>query len=56
MSIPKIIEKKERIEVTGIAKAERPAQMDASAFQCRFGLHKSFNGPDGHMLQDTGTA
>jgi len=36
--IAEVIEEEERVEIGGVAEAERAAQMDARSFECRLGL------------------
>src|SRR6266849_8827507 len=42
--VAKIVEKKEGIEVGGVAETERAAQVNARAFERWFGLDQSFHG------------
>ena len=46
--VAEIVEQEERVEIGGVAEAERAAQMYARAFEGRLGFDEPLNGSDGH--------
>ena len=46
--IAEIVEQQKRIELGGVSKAERAAQVHAGALDGRLGRDDAFHGPDGH--------
>ena len=48
--VTEIVKQQERIGFLGLAETESAAQLDAGAFNRRFGLHDSFDRADGHEV------
>ena len=46
--VPKVVEQEERVEVVGIAEAERAAEANAGAFDGGLRLDDTLDGSDGH--------
>src|SRR4029450_6806952 len=46
--VAEVIEEKKRVVIGGIAKAERPAQLDPGAFEGGLGQRNALDGSDGH--------
>ena len=47
--VAEVVEEQERIEILGVAEAERAAQMDSGAFERGLGLDKALDGSNGHV-------
>src|ERR1022692_1127351 len=46
--VAEIVQQEEWVEVGGVAEAERAAQMDACALECRLGLDQALDWSNGH--------
>ena len=46
--VAEVVEQQERVEVGGVAEAERAAQMHAGAFESRLGFNEPFDRSYGH--------
>jgi hypothetical protein len=47
--VTEVIEQKEWIEIRGVAKAKRAAEMNARTFQGWLGSDETFDRPNGHF-------
>jgi len=48
--VAEVVEEKERVELGGVAEAERTAQVHARAFKGRFGPNEPFNWSERHVV------